>query len=352
MGLFKEVLADNESLFLNEDALDPDYAPPIIKYRENQQRYVATCIKPLLIGRNGKNLFITGKPGIGKTVAVKHILNELNKETEEVEVLYINCWKKDTAYKVALEICDQLNYKFIQNRRTDELLKEIAKILNKKSAVIVLDEADKLSEVSVIYNLLEDLFKKAIILITNEKEWLAELDQRIRSRLMPEMLEFLPYNFEETAGILKQRVDFSLVPNSLEKEAFELLTKKTFEAGDIRAGLFLLKESANAAESEASKRIRINHANKAVEKLNEFHIKSSADLADIELEILEFIKSNSGKTMGDIYKEFEKTKPMGYATFFRKIKHLEKSKRISLQSAGVGKATIIVYGNEKKLSDF
>lgn len=352
MALFKDILADNESLFLNEDALDPDYAPPIIKYRENQQKYIATCIKPLIIGRNGKNLFITGKPGIGKTVAVKHILNELNKETDEIKTIYINCWKKDTAYKVVLEICDQLDYKFVQNRRTDELLKEIAKILNKKPAVIVLDEADKLSEVSIIYNLLEDIFKKAIILITNEKEWLSELDQRIRSRLMPEMLEFLSYNFEETAGIIKQRVEFSLIPNALENEAFELLTKKTFEVGDIRAGLFLLKESANAAESEASRRIRINHATKAVDKLNDFHIKNSTDLADDELKILDFIKVNSGKSMGDIYKEYEKTNPMGYATFFRKVKHLEKSKRISLQSEGVGKATIIVYGNEKKLSDF
>lgn len=352
MGLFKDILADNESIFLNEEALDPDYTPPIIKYRENQQGYIATCIKPLLIGRNGKNLFITGKPGIGKTVAVTHILNELNKETEEIETLYINCWKKDTAYKVVMEICEQLNYKFIQNRRTDELMKEIAKIINKKSAVIVLDEADKLTEVSIIYNLLEDLYKKSIILITNEKEWLAELDQRIRSRLMPEILEFQPYTFDETNGILKQRIEFSLVPNALENEAFELITKKTFEVKDIRAGLFLIKESANAAESEAAKRIRINHANKAVEKLNEFHIKSSTDLADDELKILELIKVNSGKSIGDIHKEYERISPIVYRTFFRKLKHLEKSKRISLQNEGVGKSTVVIYGDEKKLSDF
>ncbi len=352
MGLFKDILADNESLFINEDALDTEYTPPIIKYRENQQRYIATCINPLLSGRNGKNLFITGKPGIGKTVAVRHILNELNKETEEIETIYINCWKKDTAYKVIMDICEQLNYKFIQNRRTDELLKEIAKILNKKAAVIVLDEADKLAEISIIYNLLEDIYKKTIILITNEKEWLSELDQRIRSRLMPEVLEFQPYNFEEIEGILKQRIEFALIPNVLEKEAFELIAKKTFEVRDIRAGLFLLKESVNAAESEASRRVRINHANKAVEKLNDFHIKSSADLADDELRILDFIKMHSGKSMGDIYKEYEKNMPLAYRTFFRKIKHLEKSKRVSLQSEGIGRATVVVYGEEKKLNEF
>lgn len=352
MALFKDILADNESLFINEDALDTEYTPPIIRYRENQQRYVATCIKPLLLERNGKNLFVTGKPGIGKTVAVKHILNELNKETEEIATLYVNCWKKDTAYKAILDICDQLNYKFVQNRRTDELTQEVAKILNKKSAVIVLDEADKLTEPSIIYNLLEDIYKKSIILITNDKEFLSDLDQRIRSRLMPEILEFQPYNFEETAGILKQRIEFALVPNVLEKEAFELITKKTFEVRDIRAGLFLIKESANAAESEASKRIRITHSTRAVEKLNEFHIKSSDDLTEEELKILDFIKTNSGKSIGDLYKEYEKTSPIAYKTFFRKLKHLENSRRISLQSEGVGKATIAVYGDIKKLNEF
>ncbi|MDP4012529.1 MAG: AAA family ATPase [Candidatus Nanoarchaeia archaeon] len=352
MGIFKDILSNSESLFLNEDALDSDYTPPIIKYRENQQAYVANCIKPLLMGRSGKNLFISGSPGIGKTVAVTHILNELKNETEEIETIYINCWKKDTAYKVMLEICNQINYRFTQNRSTDELLQSITKILNKSGVVIVLDEADKLTENSVIYSLLEDLYKKTIILIANDKTWLSDLDERIRSRLMPEILEFNAYNAEETSGILKQRIEFALVPNILENEAFELISKKTYEARDIRSGLFLLKEAANSAESESSKRIRIAHANKAVEKLNEFHIKKSEEFTEEELKILDFIKVNSGKAMGDIHKEYEKQSSMPYRTFFRKIKLLEKARRISLHNEGIGKVTKVIYGSEKKISDF
>jgi len=169
---------------------------------------------------------------------------------------------------------------------------------------------------------------------------------------MPEMLEFQAYNEQETQGILRQRIDFALVPNVLEKEPFELISKKTFEVGDIRSGLFLLKQATNAAEDESSKRVRLNHANIAVEKLNEFHIKKEEEFTSEELKLLDFVKINSGKSMGEIHKEYEKQSEMSYRTFFRKIKQLEKSKRITLNSEGVGKVTRVVYGTEKKLSDF
>src|SRR3989338_1581632 len=121
MGLFDNMLKEEESLFLDTLPLDVDFMPGIIKHREQEQQYIATCIKPLLQKRSGKNLFITGSPGIGKTVAVKHVLQELKKETENIETVYVNCWKKDTAHKIALEICDQLDYKFVHNKDTTDL---------------------------------------------------------------------------------------------------------------------------------------------------------------------------------------------------------------------------------------
>ena len=93
MGLFNNILKDEESLFTNELALDFDYLPEIIPHRENEQQYIATCIKPLFQERNGKNLIITGKPGIGKTAAIRFIFQELEKETDNIIPIYINCWK-------------------------------------------------------------------------------------------------------------------------------------------------------------------------------------------------------------------------------------------------------------------
>ncbi|MBI5871619.1 AAA family ATPase, partial [archaeon] len=63
-----------KSLFANELALEPEFTPKIIKYRENQQKRIADCIKPLLFGRNGRNILVCGSSGIGKTLATKAVL--------------------------------------------------------------------------------------------------------------------------------------------------------------------------------------------------------------------------------------------------------------------------------------
>ncbi|MBU0461012.1 MAG: cell division control protein 6, partial [Nanoarchaeota archaeon] len=79
MSLFKDMLKGDESLFRNEIALDYDFLPKLLPYRENEQRHLATCIAPLLNGRNGKNLFIFGAPGIGKTAAMKFVFRDLEE---------------------------------------------------------------------------------------------------------------------------------------------------------------------------------------------------------------------------------------------------------------------------------
>jgi Cdc6-like AAA superfamily ATPase len=76
-------------------------------------------------------------------------------------------------------------------------MNDVKKILNRKSLVFCLDEVDKLENYDTIYFILEDLYKKTLILITNERSWLDELDKRIRSRLYAELLEFRAYNMKK-----------------------------------------------------------------------------------------------------------------------------------------------------------
>ena len=132
MALFRDILHSDESLFKNELALDYSFLPKILPHREQQQRYMASIINPLLDGKNGKNLFVYGAPGIGKTAAMKFVLNELEEETDEVIPVYINCWQKSTTFKIVVDICEQLGYKLTHNKRTEELFDIIKNMLNKK----------------------------------------------------------------------------------------------------------------------------------------------------------------------------------------------------------------------------
>ncbi len=358
MALFDESLKPGESIFTNPVALDFDYQPKLVPYRENETQHIATCIKPLFQQRSGRNLFIYGSPGIGKTAAVKHVLQELEEQTDDIEPLYINCWSHNTTFKVFLELCHIMGYKFTQNKRSDELFTILKQMLNKKGTVIVFDEIDKVEEYDFLYNLLEGIYRKVIILVTNSREWLAELDNRIRSRLMAEQLEFRPYSCEETKGILKQRIDYAFAKGSWESDAIELAAQKTFDMKDIRRGLFLLKEAGGAAEEKGSKKVSKEHVEEAFKKIDAFSIKDSADLESDSRFILEIVKNNTGKKIGDIYRAYQAAGGKAlYKTFQRRIGSLEKAKFVIVEKVAggaEGKTSIISYAGEeeRKLTDF
>lgn len=356
MSLFKGMLGSEESLFKNELALDFSFQPKPMMYREPQQRYMADCIKPLFQNRNGKNLFIYGIPGIGKTLACNQLINELEETTDDVIPLYINCWHKNTSFKILLELCALLDYKLTQNKGVDDLFKVIKEILNKKSAVFVFDEIDKVGDFNFLYSILEGIYKKSVFLITNYRDWLVNLEERIRSRLMLDNLEFKPYNSKETEGILRQRIEYAFVPDILEEDAFQLILKKTVEVEDIRAGLTMLREAGLNAENRSSKKIVMEDAKIALERLDEYNLEDSDGLEDDPRFILNIIKKNNNLKMRRLYDLYqEKGGKSSYRSFFRKVNKLADDKFIALEKkegGAEGTTTIVKYLKVKKLSDF
>ena len=357
MALFKDMLKSDESLFKNSVALDYDYMPKLIKYREGEQQQMASCIKPLFQKRNGRNLFIYGPPGIGKTLACKHVIKEIEEQSDEIIPIYINCWQKNTSFKILIEMCNILDYKLTHNKKTDELFNIVKGILNKKSVVLVFDEADKLDDFDFLYSILEEIYRRSIFLINNDSSWLSELEDRIKSRLMPEMLEFRPYNNKEIDGIIRERIKYAFFENVWQEEAVELAVEKTFELGDIRSGLYLLREAGNAAEDRSSRKITLDDIKKALEKLPDFSSKNTSELEEEKKFILDIIKKNSGKKIGEIYKEYQAAGGKAvYKTFQRKIAKLEKDNFISTEKitgGKEGKTTIISYKDiTKKITDF
>lgn len=357
-GMFKDILGSSESLFRNESdvPLDFSFIPKPVKYREKEQNQIASCMRPLFQEKTGRHIFVYGQPGVGKTVACRHLLREIEDETDEVIPIYINCWKHNTTFKIVIEICDLMDFKFVQNRKTEELFRWIKQNINKKSAVFVLDEADKLEDLDFLYMILEEIARKSIVIIANYKEWATELDERIKSRLVPEILEFRPYSHEETKGILKQRMEYAFQPNVWDNNAFELVVKKSFEMQDIRTGLYLMKQAGLIAEDKSSRKITIEHANLALEKIKDFSIKNPSELAEDEQLILDLVKQNSGKKIGDLFKLYQQSGgKLVYKSFQRKIDKLQKNKFIIVEkTAGgdEGNTTIIKHNSEKKLTDF
>lgn len=357
MGVFDKILKSDETIFKNEVALSYDYIPKLIPYRENQQFKIANCVKPLFSDMNGRNIIVAGLPGIGKTVATRHVLMELEEKTDDIIPIYINCWQKQSSYKIFLDICDQIEYKFVHNKRTEELFEIIKKSLNKKSVVFVFDEIDKAEDFNFLYTILEEIYRKTIICITNYKSWISSLDERIMSRLVPEHMDFEPYNKTETKGIIEGRINLAFYPNVWQDDAIAKVVDKTYELQDVRSGLYLLKESGLSAEENGRKEVTPKDVETAINKLQDFKIKKVDSLDEDVQAILELIKKHSPAKSGDLFKIYtESGGKASYKTFQRRIEKLQENKFISAkkQMGGAeGTTTIISYDSStKQLSDF
>jgi archaeal cell division control protein 6 len=355
MSMFKEMLRSGETLFRDTVVLDYDFQPKILKFRENEQQRFAIAVRPLLQGHNGRNLFVYGAPGVGKTTACKHVLRELEEETEEVVPVYVNCWKENTTYKIFYKICEDLGFKFLQNKKTTELFALIKGKLNKGSVVFIFDEIDKLEDTDFLYTILEDIYRKSMILLTNYRDTYSDMDERIRSRLSPEFLFFRAYNESEIFGILEQRRDYAFAQDCWEDEAFKEITEKCTETHDVRIGLYLMKEAGNLAEERSSRKITVNHVAEAIKKVDEFHIKPKEGLDADLLQVLDIIKEHSGKKIGDLYAVYtESGGEMSYKSFQRRIAKLSESRFISTEkvSGKTGNTTLVSYSSEKKLTEF
>ncbi|MCK5107168.1 MAG: AAA family ATPase [Nanoarchaeota archaeon] len=364
MALFGKMLKEEESVFKDPIALDYDYMPKLIKGRGEEQRKIALAIKPLDQNRTGGNLVLFGDSGVGKTVICKHMLRIVEEEADDILPIYVNCWKKNTSYKIFVDVCEQLGYRLTHNKKTDELFEVIKRLVNKKSVVFVFDEIDKSEDLGFLYSILEEIYRKSILMITNEAGWHSGLDQRIKSRLMAGMVEFNYYNSKETEDILNYRKDYAFVEGAWDEKSFSKIISKTVKLEDVRSGLYIMREAGNNAENRSSKKIEMVDVDEAIKRLDDFNIKS-IDSLEPELKlVLKIVKGNEKCKIGELYDKYkvaggDKT----YKTFQRSIKKLSDNKFISTKTfvGGTGGSTTLVdYSKDKskpltkmkKLSDF
>ena len=260
-------LGVEESLFSNKNSLEPGFLPPLMPYREGEMGEIAASLKPLLLGESGRNLLIVGKAGIGKTHAVKKVLHSFREESGSALVLYVNCWTQSTGTEVFGEICSQLKITAAAGLAESQLLKRILARIEGRPVVLCFDEIDRAKEYGFLYSSLEEFSFRAVILVSNRAGFLASLDERIRSRLLPREIEFRPYSREEVSGVLRERRKYAFYEDVWGKSAAELADAKTFGKGDLRFGIQLLKLAGMKAEGSASRAVKQEHVEAALKEL-------------------------------------------------------------------------------------
>ena len=356
MGL----LLSGQTIFSNSDALDQDFVPKLLPHRESQQQYIAYAIKMLFAGRNGKTLLIRGSSGIGKTAATKRVLMDLEEaeDSEKVPQVFVNCWTQNTTFKILTHICHSLGFKFTHNMNTAEVLEKVKEILkNKNGLAVAFDEIDKAEDYDFLYSMSEEIPKKTMILITNDFGWGEDLDPRVKSRLMPELVEFPEYTYAETENILKERVKYAFYQGVWDADALKRIAEHAYKFRDVRIGVVMLRVAGEIAEMSASKKVKLEHAEKAIAKTDAIKIKASTDLTDDERFILDLCKIHAGKIFGEFFAEYGlaggKKSDRTVKRILDKLENRKLVKQEAVTEGLQGRSSKIVYvGFEKKLNEF
>jgi len=276
-------------IIADEEALDENYIPLTIPCREFQKKELAYWVSRLEKGVTFDCLCY-GKPGTGKTLLVKYVLDRLLEEIG-VSKFYVNCWEKRTLAEILDDLLVQAEIPVVSSSCAIKYSR--LKKLIKPPIIIALDEVDKLKfrELNDTLYLLKTLNKVGLILISNSRRCILNLDPRVESRLNLHLIHFPPYSQEELMFILKHRVVDckALYPGTWSIKVLELISK--LANGDARAAIQTLRNAAQIAEDLGRSKITTEDVVRARKKVEEvkrrYRLKALGEHYELIYKIIE-----------------------------------------------------------------
>jgi archaeal cell division control protein 6 len=354
-----------ESIFKNESALYPEYLPEEMPYRETQIKSLVYAFEPVIKGKKPLNVFLHGPTGVGKTSCIKYVLRELEETTSRAKHLYINCFETSTRASILFRLANFLGCPFPRRGLgTEEAYEGILEFLKKADFVpiLVLDEADQLirtpEETKVIYDLLrvtEYQEKKiGLALISNDSKIVSFLDERIKSSLTEESIEFPAYSPAELKAILSERAKIALFAEAFSKETIDLAAGHAAKlGGDARIAIDSLLKAGRLSERKGKKCIDAQDLKTAFQEVDSASILKSVTFLDPhEKKILNLLcTTNKETTSGKLFLEYSKQENhLNERAFRSRMASLESKKIISRTETRIGnkgKATIITLNAPK-----
>lgn len=314
--------------------LAEDFLPSRIVHRDGELKALRDCVLPVTRDQKPRHSFLHGPPGTGKTCLSQYVVEELRK-VSPVQIFYVNCWEDSTSFKILYTILKEMGA-FIHRKGTptDELVETFRNKVEGKECIVVLDEVDQLEEDKILYDLLQE--GVGLVMISNSETALYQADPRIRSRLASaDTIPFRPYSIRDLADILKDRMEWGLVPGTIRNSQLERIAE--IARGDARIALGVLSLAARKAEDQDMEKIPDSLLEGALPLFQKDSRKRALEkLNPSQKMVVEVLREKGKIKSGDLYSLVNKKseEEMVERTFRKQMEKLVRTGLVSSEGEG------------------
>ena len=234
--------------------------------REAELGALAACLAEVFRGGAGRNAFVYGKPGTGKTFCVGYLLERVRAFVEakglDVLIVYVNAGKTRSPYFTLLEIVRRIGVGAPSSGwQFSKLKEEFERVRGGRPIIIAIDEFESLifKEREPLIYYLNRQPKVTLVLISNRFEDISSLPKRAKNTLQPLRIRFEAYSAEVAKRILVERIQRAFQPGAVDEKHIDWLAEAASKVGDIRICFNILRTAGLLAECEGKAKLEREH---------------------------------------------------------------------------------------------
>ena len=311
----------HQKIVTDGEVFSESFQPRIIHVRESHVRELISYLSGDTGIGASSHTWLYGPTGSGKTCIVRYVLEELNKRFN-IRSAYVNCWNHLTSFSILQKVEKNLRLLGSENNSTTVKLGKIAKAVGPKPFILVLDEIDKVAprERNAILYKFAEIANLNLICIASNRHSFHILEDRVKSRLNPMLLEFKTYTDIDLVTISRYRAELGLNPDAWSERILRRIS--ILAAGDARYALQMLTISSRLAEKDGCKVIKDKHINEAWNQARELNsIYALCALSEHHKLLFQLVKQKGEVLSGELWQLYLKKckarriKPIAIRTF-------------------------------------